>query len=156
MMPRVVVLLAGLLVLGTGQLAAQGTGRALDVEGRRDLDFGTMIAGVPASVPPIAGGFFRVRGQRQAELQLQFTLPASLDGPGGSAPLSFSTTDGAHGMTPATGSAQVFDPRLPLTIVLSNSGSYYVWVGGTVSPPGQLARGTYTATIALTATYTGN
>lgn len=157
MRPGILVVALGLCVLGAAPAAAQGgPNRTLEVAGRRDLDFGTMIAGVSTTIGTTAGGFFLVTGIKGTEVQIQLTLPTALDGPGGSAPLTFRSTDGAHGGSPATGSATVFDPSLPITVVLSNSGRYYVWLGGTVSPPTQLSGGTYTATIALTATYTGN
>jgi len=157
MTPRVAMLIVGLSALGPRPSLAQGAAnRTLEVTGRRDLDFGTMIAGVPTSVLPTAGGFFLINGVRGAEIQIQLTLPGALDGPGGSAPLTFGPTDGAHGNSPATGSSTVFDPRLPFIATLANSGRYYVWLGGTVSPPSQLTGGTYTATVALTVTYTGN
>lgn len=157
MTPRVAVVVLGLLAWSPAPMDAQGGGgRVLDVVGRRALDFGTLVAGVTAAVTPDVGGFFLVRGAKGAEVQIQLTLPAALVGPGGSAPLAFGPTDGAHGDAPSFGASTVFDPRLPITAVLSKGGRYYVWLGGTLAPPGQLTGGEYTATIVLTATYTGN
>jgi hypothetical protein len=155
MIGRVIGCALALMAGGVAALGAQG--RPIQVQGRTDLDFGVIVAGVPTQVPPIpGGGMFRVRGRRGAEVQLQLTLPPSLDGPGGSAPLTFGATDGAHGPDPTPASAQIFDPRLPLTFVVPNGQVYYVWIGGTVSPPLTLTTGTYSSTIVLTATYTGN
>jgi hypothetical protein len=157
MTPRAAALVLGLLAWHAAPLDAQGgAGRQLDVAGRRDLDFGTLVAGVSASVAPDVGGLFLARGTKEAEVQIQLTLPAALVGPGGSAPIAFGPTDGAHGASPSFGAATVFDPRLPVTAVLSKGGKYYIWLGGTISPPSQLTGGEYTATIVLTATYTGN
>jgi hypothetical protein len=147
-------LVAILMVAGLHHATAQ---RPVDVQGRADLNFGVIVAGVPSSVAPFpGGGQFRIRGQRGAEVQIQLTLPPGLDGPGGSAPLAFAPTDGAHGPFPFAFAVQTFDPRLPLTIVMPLLQVYYVWVGGTVSPPLTLTAGTYAATIVLTASYTGN
>lgn len=147
------VALLALACAGPG-LAAQG--RPLQVQARTDLVFGVIVAGVPTQVAPFpGGGQFRIRGLRGAEVQLQFTLPGALAGPGGSAPLLFGPADGAHGPAPSAPGLQPFDPRLPLTFVMPSAQVYYVWIGGTVSPPIQLPAGTYTATIVLTVAYTG-
>ena len=146
-----------LALLATQLTNAVAQGRPVQVQGRTDLDFGVIVAGVPTAVAPFpGGGMFRVRGTRGAEVQIQFTLPPSLDGPGGSAPLAFTATDGAHSPDPAPAAAQIFDPRLPLTFIMPTGQVYYVWIGGTLSPPATLSAGTYSATIVLTATYTGN
>jgi hypothetical protein len=151
---RTLGLALSLAIVGPGQAAAQ---RPVDVQGRADLDFGIMVAGVPTSVAPFPdGGQFRIRGAWGAEMQIQMTLPGALTGPGGSAPLTFGPTDGRHGPLPFNLGLQTFDPRLPLTIVMTIFQTHYIWLGGTVSPPIQLTAGTYTATIVLTASYTGN
>lgn len=145
-----------LAALGTGMLAAQG--RPVNVQARRDLDFGTVIPGVPTSVSrldPTAGQFI-VRGRRDAELLVELTLPTALIGTTGAVPLSFGPADGGHGPVANLAASQPFDPRLPLTVVLPNNGTYYVWLGGTVQPLVQQVPGTYTAQVVLTASYTGN
>jgi len=151
---RTCCLALAIALAGTGPLAAQ---RPVNVQGRADLDFGVMVAGVPTTIAPFPdGGQFRIRGARGAEVQIQLTLPAALIGPGGAAPLSFGPTDGVHGPLPFALGLQTFDPRLPLTIVMSFLQVHYIWIGGTVSPPIQLTAGTYSAAIVLTASYTGN
>lgn len=145
-----------LAAVGAGTLEAQG--RPVSVQARRDLDFGTVIPGVPTAVSPLdpAAGQFIVRGQRDAEVLLELVLPIALTGATGALPLVFGPADGGHGPLPDLAASQPFDPRLPLTVVLSGNGTYYLWLGGTVQPPTQLGPGTYSAQILLTASYTGN
>lgn len=145
-----------LAALGAGALGAQG--RPVNVQARRDLDFGTVIPGVPTSVSrldPTAGQFI-VRGRRDAELLIELTLPTALIGTTGAIPLSFGAADGGHGPQANLAASQPFDPRLPLTVVLPSNGTYYVWLGGTVQPLVQQVPGTYSAQVVLTASYTGN
>jgi hypothetical protein len=145
-----------LAALCVGELSAQD--RPLDVSGRRDLDFGTVIAGVPTTVGRLdaTAGQFIVRGARNAELLIELTLPTALSGATGSVALSFGPADGGHGPTSAVGAGMPFDPRAPLTVVLPSNGTYYVWLGGTVQPLVQQVPGAYSAAIVLTASYTGN
>jgi hypothetical protein len=145
-----------LAAVGAGTLEAQG--RPLNVQARRDLDFGTVIPGVPTTVSPLdpAAGHFIVRGQRDAELLLELVLPVALTGATGAVPLTFGPADGGHGPLADLGASQPFDPRVPLTVVLPGNGTYYLWLGGTVQPPVQQVPGTYSAQILLTASYTGN
>jgi len=145
-----------LAALCAAELPAQG--RRLNVSGRRDLDFGTVIAGVPTTISRLdpAAGQFRIRGARNAEVLFELTLPTALSGATGSVPLAFGPADGGHGPIPSAMASLPFDPRAPLTVVLRGNGTYYVWLGGTVQPLVQQVPGTYSAAIVLTASYTGN
>lgn len=145
-----------LVAIGAGALEAQS--RPVNVQARRDLDFGTVIPGVPTTVSrldPTAGQFI-VRGRRDAEVLLELTLPVALAGTAGAVPLSFGPADGGHGALADLAASQPFDPRVPITVVLPSNGTYYVWLGGTVQPLAQQVPGTYSAQIVLTASYTGN
>lgn len=145
-----------LAALEAGGLAAQG--RPMNVSGQRDLDFGTVIAGVPTTIGRLdaTAGQFIVRGRRNTEVLIELTLPTALTGATGSVPLSFGPADGGHGPTSAVTGSQPFDPRVPLTVRLPGNGAYYVWLGGTAQPLPQQRPGTYSAAIVLTASYTGN
>lgn len=153
-----VLLLAALtLIFDAGVIAAQ---QPLSVQPRRDLDFGDVIAGFPVSVSRLDNansGFYEVRGERNTEVALTFTLPASLLGIAGALlPIEFGPNDGGFAAVPAPSSQVGFDPRVPLTQPLSNSGRAYVWLGGTVRPAASQASGSYQATVTLTVAYTGN
>jgi len=145
-----------LAALGVGQLTAQG--RPVNVQGRSDLTFGTVIPGVPTTVSRLDAnaGQFIIRALRNAEMLIELTLPTALTGANGSVPLTFGPADGGHGATPTVAASQPFDPRVPLTVRLPGNGTYYVWLGGTVQPLAQQRPGTYSAAILLTASYTGN
>lgn len=156
---EVPVLLAAALtlILDAGVLAAQAP---LSVTPRRDLEFGDVIAGFPTSISRLdnaSSGWYEVVGQRSAEVAFTFTLPADLVGIAGALlPIEFGADDGGFGTVPAPASQVGFDPRVPLTRFLSNSGRAYLWLGGTVRPAANQASGAYQAPVTLTVAYTGN
>lgn len=149
----VLPLLLALTPLGV----ATAQGRPVQVQGRQDLAFGTLIAGVSVSVSRLdaaAAGQFVIRGPKDQPVTIELSLPTEMTGTGGALPLTFGAGDGGHGPDPAIASSQVFDPRAPLTTTLSSkNGAYYIWLGGTASPPIQQRPGPYTATITLTASF---
>ena len=140
--------------------AAGAQGRPLNATGTQQLNFGSVFPGVQQIVPwsdPANGGRFSLTGRNRSEIQLIFTLPASLIAPGGrTLPLQFGPNDGAWNQQNAAGTAQTFDPRSPLVVRLSNQGRMFIWLGGTARPSGTQTAGTYTGSITLTASYTGN
>jgi len=150
---------AVLAAAGIGQ-RAEAQGRPLSVSGAQQLDFGAIFPGVPAIVvkgDPTFAGRFNVTGIRNSEVQLTFTLPAALSGPGGrTLPLQFGPADGGWNTQNAVATAQAFDPRVPLVTRLSNNGRLYLWLGGTALPSGTQGSGAYAGTITLAAAYTGN
>jgi hypothetical protein len=148
--------LALLLVAGSSALSAQG--RPLSVQGRQDLDFGAMIAGVPTQVSRLdaaAAGQFELRGVRNAPVTVRLTLPTVMTGPG-TVPLEFGPNDGGHGPTATITASQPFDPTQLLSVVLAGNGKYFVFLGGTARPSAQTPSGTYVAVVSLTMTYVGN
>jgi hypothetical protein len=132
----------------------------LSVEPRRDLVFGDVIAGVPASVSRLDGqrsGMLEVRGERNAEVVFTFTLPPALLGVAAALlPIEFGADDGGFATVPSAASSVGFDPRAPITRRLSGSGRAYLWLGGTVRPAPTQASGPYEAPVTLTVAYTGN
>jgi hypothetical protein len=91
-MQRIPLLLLLLCLAGTSPAAAQ-----LQVRGIRDLQFGSVVAGIPNAAPPadpLRSGEFEVQAKNNAYLLIIFTLPSQLDGPAGAAmPISFSSGD---------------------------------------------------------------
>jgi len=153
---RCVVTLALLLCGQVPTLSAQG--RPASVRGQQDLNFGLMIAGVPTTISRLdaaAAGQFELRGVKDSPVTIQLTLPTVMTGPG-TVPLEFRPNDGGHGPTATITASQPFDPTLPLSVVLSSNGKYYVFLGGTARPAPQTPSGTYGATVSLTMTYVGN
>jgi len=150
---------AALAAAGIGS-RAEAQGRPLNVSGTQLLNFPTVFPGLPELVPtsdPVNAGRFSVTGIRNSEVQLTFTLPASLTAPGGYAlPLQFGPGDGAWNTQNTLAAAQAFDPRVPLVTRFSNNGRLFLWLGGTALPSGTQVSGIYTGSITLAAAYTGN
>lgn len=150
------VLVAAFVMLRPAPLAAQG-GRPVTATGSQGITFGTVFPGVVTTVSrtdALNAGQFQIRGARGAQVQVVFTLPAAMTGPGGaSMPLVFGAGDAGYAQTNAIASATAFDPRVPLVTTLSQQGRLFLYLGGQIQPPAQLAPGAYTATITVTVTY---
>jgi hypothetical protein len=131
---------------------AQG-GRPLRVRGERPLTFGTVLPGVARPVlrtDPAASGEFSIRAGKFLTVLLQFSLPTSLSGPGGSAmPLTFGSDDAGYSTT--TIGAQVgFDPSVGGTGQLDKNGQGLVFLGGTARPTTGQSAGAYSGVVVLT------
>lgn len=128
----------------------------------RDLDFGTVLKGVAATVPPTAvnAGEWQVSGSPNAFVAISFTLPTQLTNiqalPGSTMPISFgatsavwrrSTNDPAGGTTfdPASGAVgRLGPPPTP---------NMYIWLGGTVNPAPTAKPGIYQGTVVVSLVY---
>lgn len=135
-------------------LAAQGP--PIQANGIRDLDFGTVIQGIPSRVAPsdpVRSGEFEFITAIGNRIRMQFTLPTRLSGPGNARmPISFGATDGMATGTAPTSIPVTFDPRVAQTFLIVTSSRILVFIGGTVSPAGNQRTGTYTGTIRMTVT----
>lgn len=149
---------AGLLWPAKGVLHAQVAN--LTVTGEQDLQFGTVLPGLPTPVSPADGasaGRFEIRGNRDAEVVVELTLPSGLLAQGGTElPLAFGFADGRWGTRPSIRQSHGFDPNVPLVAQLSRGGRLYIWLGGTAQPLPSQAPGIYSAAINITVAYTGN
>jgi hypothetical protein len=145
-------------LVGTGTAKAQG--RPLSVTGQNELVFASVFPGLPEVVSfadAVNAGAFQVRGANRSEVALTFTLPAALVATGGrSLPLRFGPGDGGWNTQNDVPTARTFDPRVVLTVRLSQQGRLFLWLGGTALPTATQAAGTYAGTVTLTAAYTGN
>ncbi len=132
----------------------------IDVSGSNDLDFGNVVPGTAKSVAysDPTGGSFLVSGTGGAEVSLSFTaLPTNLVNGANNLPISFAGTDAGHNTANNAGAATSFDPAAGATTNIGAApAELYVWIGGTVTPGATQAAGTYTGTISLEASYTGN
>ncbi len=128
----------------------------------RDLNFGTVIKGVPTTVLPAAAtaGEWQVTGSSNAFVIISFTLPTLLTNiqalPGSTMPITFSgvsaiwrrATNNPVGGTifnPAAGAVGRFGPPA--------NPSMYVWVGGTVNPAATAKPGIYQGTVIVSLIY---
>lgn len=154
---------AALLVLPMA-VSAQASGiltasanvlQPLSAVGTDDLDFGSVFPGVSSTVLPsdVSAGRFDIAGESNAEIDINFTLPTTLNGSGSTTiPISFGTTSAAW---VAGGGPFPFDPNTGTTQNL-DAGSMIVFLGGTVDPAFDQAAGMYTNTVTMTVAYTGN
>lgn len=130
---------------------------SLSVTGDNGLDFQTVTPGVPKSVDKAVSanaGHFVISGSGTDEVQLQFTtLPNQLADGGNSMPIAFGVTDASYGSD--QGTATDMDPTGTVTTNLV-AGALEVWLGGTVSPGAGQAGGSYSASVVLQVTLTGN
>ena len=128
----------------------------------RDLNFGTVIKGVPTTVLPTAAtaGEWQVTGSSNAFVIISFTLPTQLTNiqalPGSTMPIAFSgvsaiwrrATNNPVGGTifnPAAGAVGRFGPPA--------NPNMYVWVGGTVNPAATAKPGIYQGNVVVSLIY---
>lgn len=152
-MRRCLVPLTLALIAATTPLAGQST-----VTGVRDLAFGAVIRGVPATVSPsdpIRSGRFYVRHVLNRQIRIRFTLPAQLArvGGGGNLGIRFGAGDAIAQGTTANSVPVVFNPHNQQTFTLVTSADFYVNLGGQVTPAANQATGNYQGTITLTCTF---
>ena len=149
------ILLVSLAIAGAVPLGAQG--RPVGVSGVRPLVFGVVFPGVPRAVSrtdAANSGQLDLTGNKNAQVQLTFTLPNAMTGPAGAQmPLTFGGSDAGYSSSQAVGSQVAFDPRTPFLATLNKNGRGSVFVGGTVNPPPTQRSGSYTGTITLSIVY---
>lgn len=157
---RSIVTAACATLVAAAAMGGPASAQSLGAEGRQDLSFGQIWAGTPASVSPLdvgQSGEFLIQGARGAEVAVQLALPSAMTSArGAQLPLEFGPTDGGYADRPVRWQTQSFDPHVPFTATLGNSGRLYVYLGGTAQPSAQQQAGQYSGTITLTVSYTGN
>jgi hypothetical protein len=143
---RSVVLLPLSFLLAGQPLAGQ-------VTQLRDLTFGTITSGTTTSVSKTSASAaeWSFTGSTILGASFHLTLPTVLNGPGATLAITFSSTDGIYrkGTNNPTGGT-VFDPHNAVGIGLLQSGTWYVWLGASLSPPLNQKPGSYTGTVVLT------
>ncbi len=164
---------AWLLATAPTSLAAQGVASVvaraevsdvalsvLDVQG---LGFGDVTPGISTILDPQASvnaGKLEIRGARNAEITVDFTLPADLTVGAFSMPTSFSGTAACHHNRDQQSKCTYFDPATTLVTRIRNrsfpDNLRIIWIGGTVSPALAQFPGVYRGTISVTTAYTGN
>ena len=140
-----------LAVLVAAGIPAEANGQVVRM---RDLTFGTILSGTTSSVSKTSANSaqWRFTGTFALGGNFTLTLPTTMTGPGTAIALTFSTTDGQRSTTnnPTTGTS--FNPHVSQSVSVLFSGTVYVWLGASVSPPINQKAGTYTATVVLTTT----
>lgn len=124
-----------------------------------NLDFGTVIPGTVRTVDPLtsgSAGTFTLTGGPNAQLQLNWTFPVGNVLSDGASHTMAVTFTPVYSSANAQGGATSLTTPNDGTRRLSATGNGYIWVGGTVTPlVGQFVA-TYTGTVRLDASYTGN
>lgn len=141
----VVLLLLGFLLAGQ-PVAGQ-------VTRLRDLTFGTITSGTTTSVSKTSASAaeWSITGSTVLGGTFQLTLPTVLNGPGATLAITFSTTDGVYRKDNANpGGGTTFNPHNPVSIGALQSGTWYVWLGASLSPPLNQKPGSYSGTVVLT------
>jgi hypothetical protein len=127
---------------------------AITVTGASPLDFGTVFPGVAKTIAiaDVGAGRFDLTGQASANVNVSFILPTDLVDGANNLPIGSWT--GYRNATAATTGGTAFTPIAGTTAAaFSGAGALFVYVGGTVTPAGNQAAGTYTGTVTLTAAY---
>jgi len=143
----------GALLGPVGPAAAQ-----VSVAGIRNLAFGPVIIGIPSTVAPsdaVRSGQYRFTAPAGSRVRIDFDLPSQLNGPASAKlPIKFGKTDAvivgnAPGSVPT---ALDPNPKANLKFDMGTSTAANIFLGGTVTPAGNQAPGSYVATVVLTVT----
>jgi len=130
----------------------------VSVAGIRNLAFGPVIVGIPSTVAPsdaIRSGQYRFTAPAGARVRIDFDLPSQLNGPGSARlPIKFGKTD-AIVVGNAPGSVPTVldpNPKANQKFDMGTNTAANIFLGGTVTPAGNQAPGSYVATVVLTVT----
>lgn len=136
---------------------------SLSVNGTNNLIFGVVSPGSVVAVDKTTAGLagsWGIAGTVNAEVQLTFTLPDSLQhttDPVG-IPITFAATDASYEDGSGGGQsapAGALDPNLGATLRLGTAGALNIWIGGTIFPSIIQTGGDYASDIVLEVIYTG-
>jgi len=128
----------------------------------QDLNFGTVIKGVPTTVLPTAAnaGEWQVSGSGNAFVIISFTLPTQLTNiqalPGSTMPISFNAVSAIwRRSTNNPVGGNVFNPAVGAVGRLGPPPNFnmYVWVGGTVNAPLTAKPGIYQGNVIVSLIY---
>lgn len=127
-----------------------------------DLNFGTVIKGVPSTVLPTAvnAGEWQVSGSGNAFVVISFTLPTQLTNiqalPGSTMPIAFNATSAIwRRATNSPVGGNIFNPSSGAVGRLGPPPNFnmYIWLGGTVNPPLAAKPGIYRGNVIVSLIY---
>jgi hypothetical protein len=130
----------------------------LTIAGAQDLQFGTLDAqACTIATGPCANvtdGRFEVTGEPTQSVNVTFTLPTTLLGPGGDLlDVAFGATDGKVLATGTTTVNSTFDPTVTQLIPIDGGGDLWIGIGGSATTRPDQTDGFYTGTVTLTVSY---
>lgn len=159
-----VVVVAGLLLTGGWRVAAaQNSANAsvtaevqqpLTVTNTANLVFGNVFPGLNKAVAVGDAGSarFTIAGQASANINMTFTLPATIASGGNTMPIA--SWVGRHNTTNSAASGTDFTPSASATsATVPVGGTLYLFVGATAQPAVSQASGSYSGTMTLTVVY---
>jgi hypothetical protein len=131
------------------------------------LDFGTVVPGTPFTIGPktALAGKFVIHGAKNAEVRITFVLPSLLQAGVRTMPVSFADDAVAgklacHRNQDQQNNCTAYTPSTALLARIRNNAppqnTFYVWIGGKVSPALGQQPGIYTGLVTMSAVYTGN
>lgn len=163
-LPYISMLVAGVLGVGGARSAsAQQSANAnvtadvqqpIAVTKTHDLVFGTVFPGLnkAIAVTDAAAASFSIAGQANANVNMTFTLPATIAFNGNTMPIANWTA--RSNSTASSASGTDFTPSASATSAsLSGSGALHVFVGATAQPSVSQVAGAYSGTVTLTVVY---
>ncbi len=149
------LLSAALSATISADATAQGPpGQSVSVSRLADLGFGTVIAGLSATVSPLdpAAAKFEITGPVNRTVTISFTLPPNLSGGAATMPIVFGPGSGAWAESNRLNVVTYFDPTQGTTARPSPPNRRItVWLGGQISPGSGQPAGSYTGVVTLSA-----
>ncbi|MDH4044043.1 MAG: DUF4402 domain-containing protein [Gemmatimonadota bacterium] len=132
--------------------------QVLTISGTQDLQFGTLDAQACTSTTGpcanVTDGRFEITGEPTQNVNVDFTLPTTLLGPGGDLlNVSFGATDGKVLTTGTTTVSSTFDPTVTQVVPIDGGGDLWIGIGGSATTRQDQTDGFYTGTITLTVSY---
>lgn len=146
-------------------VTAQVTFLQLTIQATQNLDFGTVVPGVPTTIDPQASfqaAKFVVRGFPFAQFTFDLALPTILTTGGGPnvIPIAYGATSGCHRNQDQQALCTYYNPTTTLTqrirFAFPPNATYFVWLGATVTPSPTQFPGVYSGVATATVAYTGN
>jgi len=115
------------------------------------LDFGEVAQGTQPAIAPASGIAFTVAGEPNHAATLTYNSTATLNGPNGSTPLTFTANVIGNTTNSTSGAASLSSGT---SITLSGSGNYYIWLGGSLgSILASQTTGQYSGALTITVSY---
>jgi hypothetical protein len=125
----------------------QSTLQITNLAGNQTLDFGSVSPGANVDIPAASGVDFRISGASTVGVQVTYTAPTVLQGPGSDIPFEAefigSDTDNPAGATALTSGD---------TPTLNSAGQYFLWLGGDIEV-GNILPGTYSGVFNISVLY---
>jgi len=128
----------------------------ISISAGQNLDFGIVLQGTPKTIASTAAaaGRFDATGTASANVNVAFTLPATLAS--GANTLPIGTWTGCYNATAnsnGAGCTAIANLAATTPAAFGGAGNLWVFVGATVTPAAAQAVGNYSGTVTMTLTY---